>query len=81
MVAIPSPESSPEFAAETREQLELLLGKVGDATLQRVALLKLQGFLNDEIAKQLGVVPDTVGRKLRLIREKWVNLESDSNGT
>ena len=34
-------------------------------------LLKLQGYSQEEIAARLGCSPDTISRKLKLIRAKW----------
>jgi DNA-directed RNA polymerase specialized sigma24 family protein len=41
-----------------------------------VAIKKMEGRTNEEIAGLLGVVPRTVERKLRLIRELWENVAS-----
>jgi DNA-directed RNA polymerase specialized sigma24 family protein len=62
-------EPTPEFAAQVAEELEHLLQSLGDATLQAVAVWKMEGFTNDEIGAKLGCAPRTVERKLRLIRQ------------
>jgi DNA-directed RNA polymerase specialized sigma24 family protein len=36
-----------------------------------VALWKMEGYANEEIAAKLGCVPRTVERRLRLIRSVW----------
>ncbi|HEY6565585.1 MAG TPA: ECF-type sigma factor [Pirellulaceae bacterium] len=64
-------EPSPEFAAEITEGYRELLARLRDETLQRVAVAKMEGYLNTEIASLLGVQVRTVERKLRLIREIW----------
>ena len=64
-------EPTPEFAAQVSEQCEELLAKLGDETLERIAIAKLEGYTNDEIAAQLGVRTRTIERKLRTIREIW----------
>lgn len=64
-------EPDPEFAAAVGEQFRLLFDGLGDETLRRVAVLKMEGYANNEIADRLGCVPRTVERKLRLIRSKW----------
>jgi RNA polymerase sigma factor (sigma-70 family) len=62
---------TPEFAAEVTDECRRLLDLLGDETLRSVALWKLEGFTNDEIADQLGCVRHTVERKLRRIRILW----------
>lgn len=66
-----SQEPSPEFAAELAENCQRLLGLLGDAELSRIALSKMEGYTNDEIAVVLKCAPRTVERKLRLIRGLW----------
>jgi DNA-directed RNA polymerase specialized sigma24 family protein len=61
---------TPEFAAQMAEECELLLGKLGN-DLRLVALWKLEGYTNAEIASKLGCVEGTVERKLRVIRTIW----------
>jgi DNA-directed RNA polymerase specialized sigma24 family protein len=64
-------EPTPEMAAEVGEECRRLLGRLDDATLQEVALLKMEGYTNDELAARLGCGLRTVERKLRLIRQIW----------
>lgn len=64
-------EPSPEFAAQVADQCQHLLQQLGDPTLERIAIAKLDGYRNDEIAHQLDVRVRTVERKLRVIREIW----------
>jgi DNA-directed RNA polymerase specialized sigma24 family protein len=64
-------EPTPELAALAAEECERLLGQLNDPVLRRVALLKMEGYANDEIAEQLGCVARTVERKLRYIRSLW----------
>jgi DNA-directed RNA polymerase specialized sigma24 family protein len=66
-----SPEPSPEFAAQAAEECRRLLDALGDDDLRQVALRKLEGYSVEEIAAQLGRVPRTVKRWLRLIRQTW----------
>jgi len=44
---------------------------LGDDTLRAVARWKMEGHTNAEIAAKLGCVPQTVERKLRMIRRLW----------
>jgi DNA-directed RNA polymerase specialized sigma24 family protein len=64
-------EPSPDFAAQIAEECRRLLGLLGDSELRAVALFKMEGFTNDEIAAKLECVPRTVERKLRMIRSRW----------
>ena len=64
-------EPSPEFAAQVADEYQRLLTALGDASLQQVALRKLEGYTVDEIAAQMGRVPRTIKRWLQLIRQIW----------
>jgi DNA-directed RNA polymerase specialized sigma24 family protein len=64
-------EPTPELASMVAENCEHLLNSLDDETLRRVALHKLEGFSNEEIAEKLGCVRRSVERKLERIREKW----------
>lgn len=64
-------EPGPELIAEMAEECRRLLGLLGDETLRAVAVWKMEGYTNDEIAVKLACVPRTVERKLRLIRAIW----------
>ncbi len=64
-------EPTPEFAAQLTEECERLLSQLDDETLRTVAVAKMEGYSNDEIAERLGVKTRTVERKLNLIREIW----------
>jgi DNA-directed RNA polymerase specialized sigma24 family protein len=68
---MPDPQPTPDFAAATGETCRLLLARLDDAALVEVALLKLEGFSNDEIADRLDCATRTVERKLERIRKKW----------
>jgi len=48
-----------------------LLSRLGDDNLERVALWKLEGYTNDEIADKLNRTRRTVQRMLELIRDTW----------
>ena len=65
------PEPTPEFAAMVAEEYDRLLGALDDEPLRQVALWKMDGYTNAEIAGKLGCVTHTVERKLRSIREIW----------
>ena len=66
-------EPSPELAAQMTEECQRLLARLGDHTLRAVALWKMEGYTNIEIAAKLGCVEQTVERKLRAVRQTWSN--------
>jgi DNA-directed RNA polymerase specialized sigma24 family protein len=61
-------EPTPEFAAQVAEECQRLLDSLGDVQLRSVAVWKMEGYTNDEIAGKLGRTPRSVERKLQLIR-------------
>jgi len=64
-------EADPEVAAQVAETCRCLLDRLGDATLQAIAVWKMEGHTNEEIAAKLGRSVGTVERKLHLIRAIW----------
>lgn len=68
-----SHEPSPEVAAMVTSEFQRLLGQLDDEQLSRVALAKLEGYTNKEIAEQLGKSLSFVERKLRVIRRIWAD--------
>jgi RNA polymerase sigma factor (sigma-70 family) len=66
-------EPSPEFAAQVAEQYQRLLDLLGDDTLRQVAVWKMEGLTNDEVAGRLDCSRRTVARKLEMIRLTWSN--------
>jgi DNA-directed RNA polymerase specialized sigma24 family protein len=66
-----SREPDPEFAAQVAEQCRRLLERLGNPALQEIAVWKMEGHTNEEIAAKLGRSVGTVERKLRLIRKVW----------
>jgi RNA polymerase sigma factor (sigma-70 family) len=64
-------EPTPEFAAQVAEEYQRLLDLLGDETLCRVAVWKMEGLTNDEIAGRLDCSLRSVARKLDTIRTIW----------
>ena len=64
-------EPTPTFAAEVADEFAKLLERLGDDTLRQVAVLKMQGYRNEEIAAKVGCALRSVERKLRGIRVIW----------
>lgn len=76
-----SREPSPEFTAELTDQLGQLLKQLdgcSDPLLRQIALFKLEGLGNDEIANRVGCVRRSVERKLQVIARLWEQSEGDS---
>ncbi len=61
-------EPTPEFAAMVAEEYRRLLDRLGDDTLRRVVVLRMEGETTEAIALQLGCARRTVARQLALIR-------------
>src|SRR5271155_3510680 len=66
---------TPEFAAMMAEECRRLLDALGDESLRQVAVSRMEGYNNDEIADQLGCARRTVARRLDLIRKTWLAAE------
>jgi len=66
-----SREPPPELAAEMTEEYRRLLDRLGEPQLQAIALWKVEGYSNKEIARRLGCVVRSVERKLYRIRALW----------
>lgn len=64
-------EPSPAFACEVADECRRLLENLQDESLRRIALWKMEGYTNAEIAAKVGCVERTVERKLDTIRLIW----------
>jgi RNA polymerase sigma factor (sigma-70 family) len=64
-------EPTPEEAAATADECRRLLDLLEEPELREIALWKVEGYTNEEIAARLDCVPRTVERKLRRIRLLW----------
>ncbi len=73
--AMPSPEPTPEFAAEFVEVCELLMNSLDDPNLQQVATMRMEGYNDSEIAEKLDCSRSTVQRRLEVIRRHWQELD------
>jgi DNA-directed RNA polymerase specialized sigma24 family protein len=71
MEQIVGQEPTPEFAASVAEEYQLLLGRLADHEMETIAIWKMEGFTNEEIAAKLDCSLRTVERKLRIIRGRW----------
>ena len=61
----------PELIAIFDEEFQRLLDVLGDQDLESLAIAKMQGYRNKEIAERRDCSLRTVERQLQLIRLKW----------
>jgi RNA polymerase sigma factor (sigma-70 family) len=66
-----SREPAPEDVALMGDECRRLLDGLGDPQLRQIALWKVEGYTNEEIATRLDCVPRTIERKLSRIRVLW----------
>jgi DNA-directed RNA polymerase specialized sigma24 family protein len=66
-----SREPDPEFAAIVADDFQALLGRLKDDQMRVIAMRKLEGFTDAEIARDLGCSLRTIERRLDLIRRNW----------
>jgi DNA-directed RNA polymerase specialized sigma24 family protein len=67
----PGREPTPLEAAQVAEECRRLLNALGDGTLRAVAVAKMEGYTNQEIAARRRCSLATIERKLVLIRKTW----------
>ena len=68
---IAAAEPSPAAAVEAAEAYEALLEQLDDQRLRKIAVWKMEGRTNEEIAEMLPCSRATVARKLAVIRRIW----------
>ena len=71
VAAVVAKDPPPEEVAEVTEACGRLLGLLGNGELRSVAIWKMEGYTNAEIADKLGRSVPTVERKLATIRTIW----------
>jgi DNA-directed RNA polymerase specialized sigma24 family protein len=72
-------EPSPEFAVAVAEQCEILLRALPKEQLRSIAVWKMEGYTNEQIAERLSCSLATVERKLVLIRATWKDYQGVSS--
>jgi len=70
-----SREPTPEFVAEFHETSERLIAAIDEPDLKEIALLRVEGFNDSEIADRLDCSRRTVQRRLTMIRQLWESQE------
>ena len=68
-----SSEPTPDEVLALAEGLEQLLGKLSSDEQRQIAIHRMDGHTNAEIAAKLGRAIATIERKLKLIRERWIH--------
>lgn len=71
---------SPDVQAELMEATEALMKQLDDEELQRIAWMRMDGYMVDEIAKELGRSKRAVERRLQLIRKRWSEMSQGEDG-
>jgi DNA-directed RNA polymerase specialized sigma24 family protein len=72
-----SEDPTPAFAAQMGEACESLLRRLDAHGLRGLAVAKMEGYTNAEIAAQFGCCVSTVERRLQLIRRVWTEHGSE----
>ncbi len=65
-------EPAPDLALMLAEGPRARLDRLDDDGLRRIALWRMEGYTNEEIAAKLGCVTRSVERKLNVIRRAWL---------
>ena len=71
VIAFISREPNPEIAAECAEQISRLLESLENEDLKKVAIMKMEGYTNMEVANDIGCSLTSIERQLRTIRSIW----------
>ena len=66
---------TPKMAEELTEVFRELFHDLDDGELRHIALLKMEGYTNREIAEMLSTSMRTIERRLDQIRTKWKGLD------
>ncbi len=71
---------SADLHAELAEACDGLLAQLADDQLRQIAVMRMDGFLVDEIADNLGLSKRAVERRLQLIRKTWSEAADAESG-
>jgi RNA polymerase sigma factor (sigma-70 family) len=66
-------ETAGDFAAIVAEEVRRLLTMLPDDELRAIALFKMDGHTNQEIAREMGCAERTIERRLKYLRVIWRN--------
>ena len=76
MQSLISDEPQPAAQAQMEESFNELLDSLVHRDLQEIAIMKMEGYTNQEIADRLKRGLSTIERKLRTIRRLWSKLSA-----
>ena len=71
--SITTNELSPEDSYFALDECKRLLSILPNENLKRLAVLKVDGYTNEEVAEIMNCTRRSVQRRLKLIREIWTN--------
>lgn len=80
IAAIVGQEPRPSEVVAFVELLEQFMNRLDDPVLRSIAMHKIEGRSNPEIAEQIGSSLSSVERKMRLIRKRLESMLADSDG-
>lgn len=72
-------EDAPDVQAQLAEATEELLQSLDDDQLRQIAIMRMDGYLVDEIAECLDLSKRAVERRLQLIRKIWSERADEEN--
>jgi DNA-directed RNA polymerase specialized sigma24 family protein len=64
-------DATPEVKVIAAEEFQRLMVLLDDDRLRQIAQYKLDGFMNEEIGRRLGLACRSIERKLQRIRQVW----------
>ena len=70
-VEIELEDLTPEFSAMIAEEFQSRLDSLDDEGLRQIAIAKMEGYTDDEVATRIGFSRRYVQRKLAKIRQAW----------
>jgi RNA polymerase sigma factor (sigma-70 family) len=69
--AVAREEMTADFAALVADEVKRLLDRLPEEDLRTIAVAKMEGYSNQEIAERLGCAERTIERRLKYIRAIW----------
>jgi DNA-directed RNA polymerase specialized sigma24 family protein len=75
-----SEEPTPAFAAQVAEECQRLLQRLPNEEFRALAVAKMEGYTNEELAARLGCCVSTVERRLQVIRRLWTDEDGGEGG-
>ena len=70
--------ATPDLHADLAEACDGLLNELADDQLRQIAVMRMDGYLVDEIAEKMQLSKRAVERRLQLIRRTWSEAAEDS---